>query len=102
MPAEQTSTDLWTSYQRAIPIFTTAELDEEAADDVLSFLDEVASTPDVIVLFDAKGRSVWSSSDLSYHSRTEWDGSAVLRMHLRGALRSLMPRMEDGEAMDLA
>ena len=102
MPAEQTSTDVWASYQRAIPIFTTVDLDEEAADDVRTFLDEVASTPDVIVLFDAKGCSVWSSSDSSYRSRTEWDDPAVLRMHLCRALRSLMPRMEDGEAMDLA
>ena len=62
-------------------------------------MNEVGSTPDVIVLFDAKGRSVWSSSDLSYHSRTEWNGSAVLRMHLCRALRSLMPRMEDAEAI---
>jgi hypothetical protein len=104
MPAEQTSTDLWTHCQRVIPILTTIDLDEEAADDVRTFLNDVASTPDVVVLFDARGRSVWSSLDLSFssRSRTEWNEATVLRAHLGRALRVLVPRTEDGEAMDLA
>jgi len=104
MPTEQTSTDLWTYCQRVIPILTTTDLDEEAADEVRTFLDDVASTPDVVVLFDAQCRSVWSSLDLSFpsRSRTVWDEATVLRAHLGRALRMLVPRTEDGEAMDLA
>jgi hypothetical protein len=102
MPAEQTSTDLWTHCQRVIPILTTVDLDEEAADEIRTFLDDVAATPDMVILFDAKGRSVWSSLDLSSRSRTGWDEATILRAHLSRALRELVPRTEDGEAMDLA
>jgi hypothetical protein len=103
MPAEQTSFDLWNQLQRVVPICTAADLDEEAGDEVRAFLDEVVETPDLIVLFDARGRSVWSSVELpQVSSRTEWDDVAVLRMHLCRALRGMMLGREDGEAMDLA
>jgi hypothetical protein len=105
MPAEQTSLDLWTQLQRVIPICTTADLDEEAADEVQTFLEEVAATPDLIILFDARGRSVWSSADMESSrgdTRAARGGDdVVLRMHLGRALRELMPRGEDGEAMEL-
>lgn len=105
MPAEQTFFDLWTQLQRVVPICTTADLDEEAADEVRTFLEDVAVTPDLIVLFDARGRGVWSSVDMELprgSSRTARGGyNVVLRMHLGRALRELMPRIEDGEAMDL-
>ena len=102
MPAEQTSFDLWTQYQRVIPICTTADLDEEAGDEVRSFLEDVESTPDVVVLFDARGKSVWSSVALPRgSSRTEKDGATFLRMHLCRVLRGMMPTVEDGEAMEL-
>lgn len=102
MPAEQTSFGLWTRFQRVVPICTTAGLDEEAGDEVRTFLEDVASTPDVINLFDAKGRSVWSSGELPRgSSRTDASDAVVLRMHLCRALRQMMPREEDGEAMEL-
>jgi hypothetical protein len=102
MPAEQTSLDLWNQLQRVVPICTAADLDEEAGDEVRAFLDEVVATPDLIILFDARGRSVWSSVELpQVSSRMEWDGAAVLRMCLGRALREMMVRGEDGEAMDL-
>lgn len=104
MPAEQTFFDLWTQLQRLVPICTTADLDEEAADEVRTFLEDVAATPDLIVLFDARGRGVWSSAELPrVNSRAEGGGGydVVLRMHLVRALRELMPRNEDGEAMEL-
>jgi len=104
MPAEQTSFDLWSSFQRVVPICTTADLDEEAADEVRAFLEDVAATPDLIVLFDARGRSVWSSEELPRgSSRTEGGDAAVLRMHLGRALREMMSAdgREGGEAMDL-
>lgn len=102
MPAEQTSTDLWTALQRTVPIFTTADLDEEAADEVRTFVDDVTSTPDLIVLFDASGRSIWSSEDLPLQLQTEWDSVTALRTHLSRALQSLLPREREREAMDLA
>ena len=92
MPAEQTSFDLWTHLQRVIPICTTADLDEEAADEVRTFLEleEVAATPDLIILFDARGRSVWSSVDTELSrgdSRAARGGDdVVFRMHLSRAL----------------
>ena len=102
MPAEQDSFGSWTQFQRLVPICTTADLDEEAADEVRTFLEDVASTPDVIVLFDAKGRGVWSSGELPRTGpRTEASDAVVLRMHLGRVLRGMMPRGEDGEAMDL-
>lgn len=102
MPAEQTSFDLWSQSQRFIPICTTADLDEEAGDEVRTFLEDVAATPDVVVLFDARGRSVWSSVDLPRTgSRTEASDAVVLRMQLCRVLREMMPRGEDGEAMEL-
>ena len=58
MPAEQPCFDLWASFQRVIPICTTADLDEEAAGELRAFLEDVAATPDLLVLFDARGRSV--------------------------------------------
>jgi hypothetical protein len=103
MPAEQTSTTLWTEFKRAIPILTTSDLDEEAADEVQTFLNSVVSTPDLIILFDAKGKSVWSSIDLPL--KTEWDGATVLRRHLSRALKDPRPvgggGGGEGEAMDL-
>lgn len=103
MPAEQTSFDLWSSIQRVVPICTTADLDEEAADEVRTFLEDMEATPDLIILFDARGRSVWSSLELPRgRSRTDPEGDdLVLRMHLGRALRELMPRGEEGEAMEL-
>lgn len=104
MPAEQTSFDKWSHFQRVIPICTTAHLDEEAADEVRSFLEDVVATPDLIVLFDARGKGLWSSVDLpQVGSRMEWDGAGtdVLRMCLCRALRGMMARGEDGEAMEL-
>ena len=104
MPAEQTSFDLWSAFQRVIPICTTSDLDEEAADEVRTFLEEVALAPDLVVLFDARGRSVWSSEDLPRgSSRMEGGDATVLRMHLCRALREMMPadEREGGEAMDL-
>jgi hypothetical protein len=105
MPAEQTSFDLWTPFQRAVPICTTADLDEEAADEVRAFLEEVAATLDLIGLFDANGWGVWSSVELPRgSSRTEGEGDAVLRVQLGQALREMnqmVPGREDGEAMEL-
>lgn len=104
MPAEQTSFDLWSSFQRVIPICTTADLDEEAAYEVRAFLDEVAATPDLIVLFDARGRSVWSSLELpGGRSRTEGGGGGdiMLRVQLGRALREMVPKEEPGEMMEL-
>lgn len=101
MPAEQTSTDLWASCKRAVPIVTTADLDEEAANEVQTFLEEVASTPDLIVLFNASGKSIWSSEDLPLQSQTAWDGATTLRMHLSRALQNLLPHQREGEAMDI-
>jgi hypothetical protein len=105
MPAEQSSTLLWAEFKRAIPILTTADLDEEAADEVQTFLNNVSSTPDLIVLFDSTGQSIWSSMDLPLQSQTEWDSATVLRRHLSQALRSpkqsVGQRREEGEAMDL-
>lgn len=102
MPAEQISFDLWTQFQRVVPICTTADLDEEAADEVRAFLEEVELAQDLLVLFDARGRHVWSSVDLPRAgSRTGLDVVVVLRMHLGRALRGMMPRGEDGEAMDM-
>jgi hypothetical protein len=103
MPAAQTSTTLWAEFQRAIPILTTADLDEEAADEVQTFLNGVASTPDLIVLFDAKGKSMWSSVDLPFSLREqkEWDGATVLRRCLGRALREGWSVGGGGEAMDL-
>jgi hypothetical protein len=80
-------------------------LDEEAADEVRAFLEEVAATRDLIVLFDAKGWGVWSSVELPRgSSRTEGEGDAVLRVQLGQALREMnqmVPGREDGEAMEL-
>ena len=105
MPAEQTSFDIWTQLQRVIPICTTTDLDEETAYEVQAFLEDVESTPDLIVMFNARGWSVWSSEDMELsrsNSRTARGGDdVVLRMHLGRALRELMPRGEDGEAMEL-
>lgn len=110
MPATQTSTTFWAPFQRAIPIFTPADLDEEAADEVHTFLDSVTSTPDLIVLFDPAGRSLWSSADLPLHlsPQMEGDSATVLRRHLSRALqkpqqaREFMLEGDGGEAMDLA
>lgn len=102
MPADQPSFDLWTEYQRAIPICTTTNLDEEAADEVRTFLEDVAATPDLIILFDARGRSVWSSVELPRGgARTQGGDDALLRSCLGRALREMMPGREDGEAMEL-
>lgn len=104
MPAEQTSFDLWNQFQRVIPICTTADLDEEAADELRAFLEDVASTPDLLVLFDARGRSVWSSADLPLGGeRMDGGDSDVLRKHLGQALGEMMRagEREDGEAMEL-
>lgn len=102
MPAEQTSFDLWGQFQRVIPICTTADLDEEAGDEVQAFLENVESTPDLIVLFDARGLSVWSSVELPRdREQAEGDDAAVLRMYLCQALRQMRPGREDGEAMEL-
>lgn len=102
MPAEQSSTDIWTACKRVVPIVTTADLDEEAADEVQTFLNETASSPDQVVLFDASGRSLWSSKDLPLQSQTAWDGATTLRMHLSRALRDSLPGEREGEAMDIA
>lgn len=101
MPAEQTSTDLWTACKRAVPIFATVDLDEEAADEVQTFLEEVTSTPDSIVLFNASGKSIWSSEDLPLQPQTAWDGATTLRMHLSQALQNCLPCQREGEAMDM-
>ena len=104
MPAEQTSFDLWSSFQRVIPICTTADLDEEAADEVRTFLEDVAATPNLIVLFDAGERGVWSSVELPRGGeRMERGDDALLRMCLCRAPRDMMParRREDGEATEL-
>jgi hypothetical protein len=105
MPAEQTSTTLWAEFKRAIPILTTSDLDEEAADELRTFLNNVSSTPDLVVLFDAKGRSVWSSEDLPFSLRQqkEWDSATVLRRCLSRAVREAWPvgGGGQGEAMDL-
>jgi hypothetical protein len=102
MPAEQTSLDLWTSFQRVVTICTTTDLDEEAADEVRTFLNEVAATPDLIVLFDARGRSVWSSVELPQVGlRAEWDGATILRMHLCRVLMEMVPGRDGGDAMEL-
>lgn len=103
MPAEQTSFDLWTEFQRVIPICTTVDLDEEAAYEVQAFLDELATTPDLIVLFDARGRGVWSSLELPRAAR-RMDGcvdDVELRTHLGRVLRGMVLREENGEAMEL-
>ena len=102
MPAEQPCFDLWNQFQRIIPICTTADLDEEAGDEVHAFLNHVESTPDLIVLFDERGLSVWSSEELPRdRERTEGADAAVLRMCLCRALREMMPGRERGEAMEL-
>jgi hypothetical protein len=98
MPADQTSTSYWAEYQRVIPIFTTNDLDEEAADEVRNFLNDidVETTPDSVALFDAKGMSLWSSGEMGL----EGDGVSVVHRELNRALRG--PRSSgEGEAMDL-
>lgn len=104
MPAEQPSFNPWTSSQRLVPICTTADLDEEAAGELRAFLEDVAATPDLLVLFDARGRSVWSSVDSPLRGeQMDGGGSTVLRKHLGRALGGMMPAggREDGEAMEL-
>jgi len=102
MPAEQPPFDLWTGFQRVIPICTTADLDEEAADELRAFLEDVAVTPDLIILFDARGRSVWSSVELPRGGAPMEGGEdALLRICLGRVLREMMPGREDGEAMEL-
>lgn len=104
MPAEQPFFDLWVSFQRVIPICTTADLDDEAADELRVFLEDVVATPDLLVLFDARGRGVWSSVDLPLGGeRTEGGDAAVLRKHLGRALGQLTVAggRGDAEAMEL-
>ena len=67
-----------------------------------TFLEEVAETPDLVVLFDARGRSVWSSKEVPLGRGGEGGDTAVLRLGLGRALRGM--RGEEGyggEAMEL-
>lgn len=69
MPSEQTDTSFWVHQQRIVPIFTTADLedDEEASDEVREFLGErLPSAPaDCVVLLTAEGRGLWTSGEVS-------------------------------------
>lgn len=72
MPSAQTDTSFWSAQQRSVPIFTPADVaadngnDNETDDladeleNLLAALPSVAERPDVVVLFDATGRGVWS------------------------------------------